>query len=49
MTKKNRKDTRKVYQLSVIGTLKEDWQDWFNGQLISTEGFCQEHSSTSFT
>lgn len=25
-----------VYQITVQGSLKEDWQDWFNGMLIAT-------------
>ena len=49
MTNKPGKDTRRIYKLTVKGTLKEDWRDWFNGLLIASEGLCQENSSTTFT
>ena len=49
MTTKPRKDTYKIYQLTVKGTLNEDWRDWFNGLLIATEGLCHENSTTTFT
>jgi hypothetical protein len=38
----------KIYQITVQGELKSDWQDWFNGMLIATEGLCEGNSATTF-
>ena len=43
------KPTDKVYQLTVQGALKEDWQDWFNGMLIATELNSKRNSITTLT
>lgn len=39
----------KIYKLTVQGLLKEDWTEWFNGMLISTEHLSERHASTTFT
>lgn len=37
-----------VFQISVQGALRKDWQDWFNGTLIATEGLSKGGVSTTF-
>lgn len=40
--------TQALYQITVRGKLREDWQDWFNGMLIATEGLAEAGSGTTF-
>jgi len=47
--KESSKLTQALYQITVVGILKEDWRDWFNGMLIATEGLSEGTSSTTFT
>ena len=44
-----KKSAHTVYQLTVQGALKEDWRDWFNGMLISTERNSGGSKTTTFT
>ncbi len=48
-TQESSKLTQALYQITVVGTLKEDWRDWFNGMLIGTEGLSKGNSSTTLT
>ena len=48
----NQETTRpvfRIYKLTVRGSLEEDWTEWFNGMLISTEHSPEGHASTTFT
>jgi hypothetical protein len=38
-----------VYQLTVQGALKGNWQDWFNGLLIGTELNSNDKLNTTIT
>ena len=44
-----KRPTHKVYQLTVQGDLKEDWQDWFNGMLVATQLNPKINPSTTIT
>lgn len=37
-----------INRISVRGALRKDWQDWFNGMLITAEGL-SKGSTTTFT
>ncbi len=43
-----KKSSSKIFQITVKGVLKKDWQEWFNGILIATEGLSEEETGTSF-
>ncbi len=47
--KESSKLTQALYQITVEGTLKEDWRDWFNGMLIAAEGLSNGNFSTILT
>lgn len=53
MTNKLRQEpsssTHIMYQITVQGALKEDWQDWFNGMLIAMEPSAGINASTTIT
>ena len=38
-----------LYQITVRGTLKEDWRDWINGLLIAKEELPKDNSTTIIT
>ena len=38
-----------LYQITVRGALKENWQDWFNGMLIATERKANSNTITALT
>ena len=41
--------SRKLYQITVRGTLEDDWRDWINGMLISSEDVSDGNSTTTIT
>lgn len=46
-TPKTTEPTYKIYQLTVQGSLKEDWTDWFNGMLIAAEQHSEKNAKTT--
>ena len=47
--KESPKLTQSLYKITVCGKLREDWQDWFNGMLIATQGLSERNSTTTLT
>ena len=38
-----------IFQITVQGTLSEDWKEWFNGMLISSESSSPSNPTTTIT
>ena len=53
MTNLSQKDSTKnpfsTYQITIKGTLAENWADWFNGMLVRIESDGEQTSQTTIT
>jgi hypothetical protein len=47
--RKSAGNSHTIYQITVHGSLREDWREWFNGMLIASDSISNGGSSTTFT